>query len=144
MEKYCVQLTKEESTELHNLCSKGRHSARKIRKANILLQAAEGRTDDEIAQILNVGYATIQRTRRRFVEGNLKYALDDCPRDGRPKTFDGIQEAALVALACIIPPEGHCVWTVELLVKQMILLGVVKNISATSVRIMLNRNELKP
>ncbi len=52
--------------------------------------------DEEIAQNLNVGSATIKRTRRRFIEGNLEYALNDCSRNGRPRIFDGIQEAALV------------------------------------------------
>jgi len=144
VEKYLVELTEEECTELRNLCSKGQQSARKIRKANILLEAAAGRTDEEIVRNLNVGYATVQRTRRRFVEGNLKYALNDCLRDGRPKVFDGIQEAALVALACTIPPEGHGVWTMELLTEQMVLLGIAETISRESIRLMLKKNDLKP
>lgn len=144
MQKYNVELTSEELTELCNLCSKGQNSARKIRKVNILIEAAAGRTDDEIAQNLKVGYATIQRTRRRFVEGNLQHALTDCPRDGRPKKFDGIQEAALIALACTTPPEGCCIWTTELLAEQMVFLGVVDKISSESVRIMGNKNDLKP
>ena len=144
MEKYLVELTDDEYAELRKVCNKGQQSARKIRKANILLEAAAGRTDDEIVQNLNVGYATVQRTRRRFVEGNLKYALNDCARDGRPKVFDGIQEAALVALACTIPPEGHAVWTMELLTEQMVLLGVAETISRESVRLMLKKNDLKP
>lgn len=139
-----MELTSEELTELCNLCSKGQNSARKIRKVNILIEAAAGRTDDEIAQNLKVGYATIQRTRRRFVEGNLQHALTDCPRDGRPKKFDGIQEAALIALACTTPPEGCCIWTTELLAEQMVFLGVVDKISSESVRIMGNKNDLKP
>jgi len=144
VQKYDVQLTDEEGNELRNLCSKGQQSARRVRKANILIEAALGRTDEEISQNLNVSCATVQRTRRRFVEGNLKYALNDCFRDGRPKIFNGIQEAALVALACTTPPEGRCTWTTELLAEQMALLGVVENISPTSVRIMLKKNELKP
>jgi transposase len=144
VEKYSVELTDEEYSELHRLCSTGKQSARKIRKANILLETAAGRTDDEIAQNLNVGYATIQRTRKRFVEGNLKYALNDCCRDGRPKIFNGVQEAALVALACTAPPEGRAVWTMELLTEQMILLGVAETISRESVRLMLKKNDLKP
>jgi transposase len=144
VEKYQVDLTDKEYFELQNLCSKGKHPARKIRKANILLEAAAGKTDDEIAQNLHVGTATVQRTRKRFVEGNLEYALNDCFRDGRPKVFDGIQEAALVALACTNPPKGRAAWTVELLTEKMVLLGIVETISRESVRLMLNKNELKP
>lgn len=144
MQKYDVQLTEEEKAELHDICSKGQHSPRKIRKANILLEASSGQTDEEIANNLNVGCATVHRIRQRFVEGNLKYALSEFSRDGRPKVFDGIQEAALVALACTAPPEGHSTWTVELLVEHLVLLGVVETISRESVRIMLNKNDLKP
>ncbi len=144
VEKYHVRLLDEERIELQNLCSKGKSSARKIRKAHILLEAEAGQTDEEIARNLNVGVSTVKRTRRRFVEGNLKYALHDCFRSGRPREFDGIQEAALVALACTTPPEGRCIWTAELLAKQMILLGVVETISPMTVRLILKKNDLKP
>lgn len=139
MKKYLVDLTDEERIELQNLCSKGNHSARKIRKANILLEAAAGLTDEEIARNLNLGYATVKRTRKRFTEGNLKYALNDSPRNGRPRIFDGIQEAALVALACTTPPQGRCTWTAELLAEQLVFLGVVEVISPESVRLMLKK-----
>lgn len=84
-------MTDEERAELQNLCSKGNQASRKIRKANILLESDRCLTDDEISKNLCVGHATIERTRQRFVEGNLRYALDDYPRGGRPKKFDGIQ-----------------------------------------------------
>lgn len=144
MEKFIVQLSNEERIELQNLCRKGTGPARKIRKAHILLEADDGISDEEIAYNLNVGVSTVRRTRRRFIEGNLKFALTDGPRSGRPKEFDGIQEAALVALACTTPPEGRCAWTIELLVEQMIFLGVVESISNETVRMMLKKNELKP
>lgn len=144
MKKYKVQLTDEERSELQNLCSKGRHSSRKIRKANILLESDSGQTDEQIAQNLGVGQATVERTRRRFVEGNLKYALSDGLRIGRPKKFDGIQRTALIALACTTPPEGRAIWTAELLAEQMVNLGVVEAISPGSVRMILKKEDLKP
>jgi transposase len=144
VKKYIVKLTDEERLVLQQLCASGKQVSRKIRKANILLQADRDFSDDEIAYSLCVGHATIERTRQRFVEGNLKYALDDCSRTGRPKRFDGIQEASLVALACTTPPRGRCTWTAELLAEHMIHLGVVDVISAESVRLILKKNDLKP
>lgn len=88
MKKYIVKLTNEERLELYNLCSSGKRASRKIRKANILLQADKCFSDDKISNGLCVGHATIERTRRRFVEGNLGYALDDFSRAGRPKKFE--------------------------------------------------------
>jgi transposase len=139
VEKCIVELLDDERIELKDLCRKGTTSARKIRKANILLEASDGLSDEEIANNLNVGISTVRRTRRRFVEGNLKFALTDSFRSGRPREFDGIQEAALVALACTAPPEWHCVWTMELLVEQMVSLGVVETISNETVRMMLKK-----
>ena len=144
MKKYIVKLTDEERFILHNLCASGKQSSRKIRKANILLQVDKNFSDDEIADNLYVGHATIERTRQRFVEGNLRYALDDFSRTGRPKKFDGIQEASLIALACTTPPQGRCTWTAQLLAEHMVRLGVVEVISPESVRLILNKNDLKP
>lgn len=144
MKKYIVELTDEERDDLHDICSKGKHSARKIRKANILLESDKGRTDEEISINLCVGQATVERTRRRFVEGNLKHALIDISRTGRPRKFDGIQRTALVALACTTPPEGRAVWTAELLAQRMVNLGVVDVISPRSIRMILNEEDLKP
>ena len=106
VEKFIVQLLDEERTELLDICSKGKTSARKIRKAHILLEADNGLSDEEIATNLHVGTSTVKRIRKRFVEGNLKFALTDGPRCGRPRKFNGIQEAALVALAYApLPPK---------------------------------------
>ncbi len=144
MKKYKVQLTDEERNELQNLCSRGKQSSRKIRKANILLESDRGQTDEQIVQNLYVGQATVERTRRRFVEGNLKYALSDVQRNGRPKKFDGVQRTALIALACTTPPQGRAIWTAELLAEQMVGLGVVEAISPGSIRMILKKEDLKP
>jgi transposase len=144
VKKYIVRLTDQERQELRDICSKGRHSARKLRKANILLESDKGQIDEEISKNLCVGQATVERTRKRFVEGNLKYALSEVSRVGRPRKFDGIQRTALIALACTNPPQGRAVWTAELLAQQMVLLGVVDFISPRSVRMILSEEELKP
>lgn len=144
MKKFLVQLADIEREELLNLCKKGKQSARKIRKANILLEADKNRVDEEIARTLSVSIDTIERTRKKFVEGGLDFALNDYHRSGRPKIIDGIQQAALIALACTRPPKGRCVWTAELLAEQMIHLGVIDAISPESVRLILKKNELKP
>ena len=74
---YIVDLTEEERTSLLDLIKSGQHSARKLNRARILLLADEGKTDSEIAEALHTGTATAQRTRQRFVEGNLEGALNE-------------------------------------------------------------------
>jgi len=58
----------------------GKHSVRELNRARILLLADEGKADGEIAEALHIGTATVQRTRQRFVKGNLEGALNERPR----------------------------------------------------------------
>ena len=60
--KYCVKLKKDEKINLIVLTSKGKESARKIKRANILLLADEGKTDKEMAEILKTSISTIDLT----------------------------------------------------------------------------------
>ena len=77
---------------------------RKVKRSLILCKADEGLTDQQVAEALMVGPATVGRVRQRFVEGGLKRALDDLPRPGQRRKLDGKQEAHLVAVACSAPP----------------------------------------
>ena len=54
------------------LLSGGKHAARKLKRAQILLAADAGAGDEEIARSVGVGGSTVYRTKRRFVEGNLE------------------------------------------------------------------------
>ena len=79
---YVVDLTKEEKAELLKLVGKGEVRARKMNRAHILLLADEDRTDKDIAKALHTSPSTVERTRRRLVEGGLEHALNESPRPG--------------------------------------------------------------
>jgi transposase-like protein len=81
--KFCVDLSQSERDQLDALLSGGRHATRKIKRAQILLAANDGVSDEVIAATLKVSGSTIYRTRRRFVEANLEGALTEEPRPGR-------------------------------------------------------------
>lgn len=131
---YVVDLTEDERSELRELIKKGKPSARKVARAHILLLADEGATDKEIATSLHVGDATVERTRKRFVEGNLVRALNEDPRPGRQPKLDDKQEAFLIATACSTPPAGRSKWTTQLLADRMVELKQVDAISDETVR----------
>lgn len=131
---YVVTLTQDERATLLDLTKKGSTSARKIARAHILLHAAEGASDQAIADALHVGRATVERTRKRFVEGNLDRALSELPRPGGKRKLDGKQEALLVATACSSPPEPRARWTMQLLADKLVELKVVAAISDETVR----------
>ena len=101
--KYLINLTAEEQKELEQMTRKGQSPVRRIKRAQILLQAALDKTDKAVAEALQVSSATVFRTRRRFVEQGLEAALKESPRLGQARKLHGKQEAFLVALACSQP-----------------------------------------
>ena len=105
--RYIVTLTDAERTQLLTLTKKGLVSARKLSRSHTLLQADAGATDEAIAAALHIGIATVERTRKRFVEEGLEAALTERPRPGGHRKLDGKQEAFLIAVACSMPPEGR-------------------------------------
>ena len=139
---YIVDLTKEERTHLLDFIKSGKHSARKLNRARILLLADEGKADGEIAEALHTGTATVQRTRQRFVEGNLEGALNERPRPGGQKKLDEKGEAILETLAHSQPPEGRKRWTLQLLADRLVQLKVVDSISYETVRQEVKKNGL--
>ncbi len=141
---YIVELTTEEKDELLELTRKGKVSARKIKRANILLQADKGKTDREIAENLEVGKATVERTRKKFVEGGLEWALNERHRPGGKLKLDGTKEAFLVALAHSEPPEGRERWTMQLLADRLVQLGMVDSVSDETVRRTLKKRSASP
>jgi transposase len=141
---YVVELTQRERGELLELVRKGSARARQLRRAHILLLAHEGQIDEAIARSVHAGRSTVERTRRRFVEGGLERALHDRRRPGQPRKLDGKQEAVLVALACSGPPEGRTRWTLRLLAGRLVELGVVEEISHETVRRVLKKTTRNP
>ena len=66
--RYRVELSQAERDELTAMLSKGKRAARKLKRAQILLAADAGCSDEEIARSGGVGGSTVYRTKRRFVE----------------------------------------------------------------------------
>jgi transposase len=141
--KYVVDLTAEERQRLEQLLQKQKSNARKLTRVRILLQADEGLTDEEIATGLNVGLATVERTRQRFVEENLE-ALEERPRPGGQRKLSGKQEAHLIAVACTPAPNGQAHWTLQLLADKVVELGFAESIARETVRQVLKKTPSSP
>ncbi len=142
--RYRVELSQAERSELTALLSGGKHSARKLKRAQILLAADAGASDEAIATNVGVGGSTVYRTKRRFVLGNLEAALSEEPRPGASRKLTGKDEALLVATACSSPPAGRARWTLELLAGELVRLTEHASISRETVRRRLAENDLKP
>jgi transposase len=142
--RYRVELSQDERDELKTLISGGKHPVRKLKRAQILLAADAGATDEDVAISVGVGGSTIYRTKRRFVLGNLEAALSEEQRPGASRKLSGKEEALLVATACSGPPAGRARWTLELLAEELVRLTEHPSISRETVRRRLAENQLKP
>jgi len=142
--RYRVELSQTERAELTAIVSGGKHAARKLKRAQILLAADAGASDDDIATSVAVGGSTVYRTKQRFVLGNLEAALSEQPRPGAGRKLSGKEEALLVATACSKPPQGRARWTLELLAGAMVSLTEHVSLSRETVRRRLAENDLKP
>jgi transposase len=140
---YRVTLSAEERTTLEHLLRRGQARARKLTRARILLKADDGLSDEEIAAALDVGTATVGRTRQRFVEENLG-ALDEHARPGAQRKWTGKQEAHVIAVACTSAPAGHARWTLRLLADKVVELGFADTISRETVRQVLKKTPSSP
>lgn len=132
--KYIVKLDPEEREHLLDLTRKGEIGARKMKRAQILLKADEGWKDRDIITALNTSRSTVERTRKRLVEGGLDKALNEDPRPGQRTKLDGRAEAHLIALACSDAPGGRDHWPLRLLADKLVELGFVESISYETVR----------
>jgi len=142
--RYRIELSQTERDQLNALLSGGKHAARKLKRAQILLAADAGAGDEQIATSVGVGGSTVYRTKRRFVLDNLDAALSEEPRPGAARKLSGKEEALLVATACSGPPEGRARWTLELLADAMVKLTEHAELSRETVRRRLAENHLKP
>ena len=91
--------------------------------------------DEDIARVLQIGRATVERVRRRCVEEGIEAALGRKRQvNRRPKRLDGQGEAHLFALACGEPPEGGARWTLRLLADRLVECEIVESIHPETVR----------
>jgi transposase len=142
--RYRVTLDADERAHLLGLVQGGKGAVRRLKRAQLLLAADRGSTDDEIARHVGVGTSTVYRTKQRFVEEGLEAALSEAPRPGAPRKLDVQDEAMLCAVACSKPPSGRAHWTLQLLADEMVRLTVHKTLSAETVRRRLSEMQLKP
>ena len=148
--KFVVRLTPEERTRLEGMIRCGKGAARELMKARILLKADVSEngpswSDQRISEALETSQSTVVRTRHQLVEEGLDAALSRKKRSwSPPRIFDGEAEAKLIALACSDPPQGYTHWTLKLLEKKVVELGIVEAASDTTIFRTLKDNEVKP
>jgi len=141
-----VRISPEDRAVLEGRASSRTASHGEVVRARIVLLAADGAQNVEIARRVGVCVDVASKWRKRFSEEGL-CGLKDRPRSGRPRRFGAAVEAGIKALACE-PPEGHDVplsrWSSLELAAQAVHEGLVESISSSTVRRWLASAAIKP
>ena len=141
-----IILPEKERTELSQLIKSGKHSARVLGRARILLlldrSQGEKRKLEDIADTMLTSIGTVSNVKRRYLKGGLEHGLYDRPRPGAKPKIDGEVEAHLIALVCSDPPEGQVRWTLRLLADKLVELELVETISHVAIGDALKKTNL--
>lgn len=137
--KYIVRLSADERDQLRAVIKKLSGSSQKVRRAQILLKADAGGsnwTDRQIAEAFDCRIKTVENIRQRLVEQGFEVALNGVKRSRPPteKRLDGEQEAQIIAMRLGSPPAGYAHWSLRLLARKVVELGLVESVSHETVR----------
>ena len=83
---YRIELTAQERAVLESLARSYTSPYWRVTRARMVLLAADGLRNDQIAARLDCGRDVVSQWRKRFFEQRLE-GLEDLPRRGRPPTF---------------------------------------------------------
>jgi transposase len=141
-----ILITPEERTNLEALARDASTPILTRDHARILLMADQNNparyyTDAEIADELEVSGRTVARVRARYSQAGLDAALSRRPtRRVYDRRLTPDQEQQVVALVSTSPPAGQSRWSLRLLTKQIVALGIIPSISPETVRTTLRRH----
>jgi transposase len=136
-----LKLRRGDRSILESWTRAGTVEARVAKRARNVLMAAEGRTNREIGDVVDLHYNQVGMWRQRYDEYGLG-GLDDLERSGRPCVYDHDDVLLLVKLVTDKPPDGTTRWTMEALAEQMASHGVP--ISASQCWRICSALDLKP
>jgi transposase len=126
------------------MLSKGRESARVLRRAWILRQLDQGQSAVQAAVSSGAGVTTVRAIARRCEEQGLDAALYEKSRPGKQRALDVKQSQRIVAMVCSAPPEGRARWTVRLIAAEAARRKLAPPVGRETIRILLQSHDLKP
>jgi len=132
-----IVLTEEQRSQLE-AAAKGRSvSVRLAERSSIVLLAAEGKRDIEIAQRLSITRQTAARWRRRFLAHGLEGLAKDAPRSGRRRSISQARVRAIVRRTTQTKPPGATHWSTR-------TMAAAEGVSEATVRRIWKAHGLKP
>ena len=147
-----ITLSDTDQQDLEKLAFRPSTPQQIAQRAQIVLKAAIGQNNAEIARTLDISIKMVRQWRRRWVETTdlsktVMERLLDSLRPGAPLKFTLEQQVECMAMACRDPmeygrPISH--WSAHELADELIKQGVVEHISPRQVGRWLAEAELKP
>ena len=132
-----VSLTSEQRVELERLVRGRRTEARLVLRAKVVVLAADGHTDLEIAERLGVMPRTAARWRRRFLQAGVAGLERDAPRPGRTPAITQQTVLAVIEKTTQQKPSRRTHWSTR-------TMAAAVGISEASVRRIWRAHGLKP
>jgi transposase len=131
-----IELSDDEESELRAVLRTPSVSQQQAMRARIVLRAAEGASNTQIASEVGVSLPTVGLWRRNFSERGLE-GLVTAPRAGRPRVIDDAEIARVLAMTLETPPDGSTHWSAR-------RLAAAAGISASTVHRIWRDHKLKP
>lgn len=108
-----VRLTRDEQSDLEQFVAAGTTPQSVVLRCRIILGAAEGISNNQLAQQLSVTRPTVIKWRQRFQQSGVMGIWSDAPRSGRPKQIPAEKEAAVVEATLRGKPKNATHWSVR-------------------------------
>jgi putative transposase len=135
-----VILSEKEQQELEQITKRHRSEQQQAQRARMVLAAAQGHSNAQIARELKINVDTVRLWRDRWVglQGidletlSIAERLQDAPRPGTPPKFTAEHRCQMAALACEAPMKaGRPIsqWTGREIAEEMVARGIVEQIS---------------
>lgn len=150
-----IKLSNPVRQELEKLVARHTTGQQKVRRARIILKAAEGKNNAEIARELKQSIDMVRHWQRRWLDLeplslddlSVGERLDDLPRPGAPSRLSADQLCQIEQLACEAPEKaGRPIsqWTGREIAEELVARGIVETISARHAARLLKKKGLQP
>lgn len=142
--KLFLKLKKADRAKIDEILTKGKHSVRVVKRAQILRMLERGFSANKIAPLLGCTPETARRTGWKYVRGNLGNAIEEPSRPGKARALNEKQSNQIVAMVCGQPPDRYARWTIELATAEAKRRKIVQSVGSETIRILLRSHDHKP
>jgi putative transposase len=150
-----IELSDKARSELEKLAARPKTEQRTAQRARIILKAAEGKNNSEIAREMNQSVDRVRLWRRRWLalgpialkDLSVAERLEDLPRPGAPAQITADQICQMEQMACDAPEKtGRPIsqWTGREIADEVIERGIVKSISPRHAARLLKKGRSSP